>query len=135
MDDLTISFVSVHHIKGLEVTSSSYNKVLEENRFLYNQVQDLKGVSPYPNLINYPVYILWYFMIPSLIERVFLFTGTIRVYCRVRPFLGQSNGQSSVDYIGENGTIMIVNPLKQGKDSRRVFTFNKVFRTNVTQGK
>ncbi|XP_004296130.1 PREDICTED: kinesin-4-like [Fragaria vesca subsp. vesca] len=91
----------VHHIKGLEVTSSSYNKVLEENRFLYNQVQDLKG--------------------------------TIRVYCRVRPFLGQSNGQSSVDYIGENGTIMIVNPLKQGKDSRRVFTFNKVFRTNVTQ--
>ncbi|KAK9941143.1 hypothetical protein M0R45_017769 [Rubus argutus] len=90
-----------HHIKGLEVTSSSYNKVLEENRFLYNQVQDLKG--------------------------------TIRVYCRVRPFLGQSNGQSSVDYIGENGTIMIVNPLKQGKDSRRVFTFNKVFRTNVTQ--
>ncbi|XP_050370920.1 kinesin-like protein KIN-14F [Argentina anserina] len=91
----------VHHIKGLEVTSSSYNKVLEENRFLYNQVQDLKG--------------------------------TIRVYCRVRPFLGQSNGQSSVDYIGENGTIMIINPLKQGKDSRRVFTFNKVFRTNVTQ--
>lgn len=53
----------------------------------------------------------------------------------MRPFLpGQSNGQSTVDYIGENGNIMIVNPLKQGKDARRVFSFNKVFSTNVTQG-
>ncbi|XWS51691.1 hypothetical protein CRYUN_Cryun11dG0005200 [Craigia yunnanensis] len=91
-----------HHVKGLEVTSSSYHKVLEENRILYNQVQDLKG--------------------------------TIRVYCRVRPFLqGQTNGQSSVDYIGENGNIMIVNPLKQGKDARKVFSFNKVFGPNVSQ--
>jgi kinesin family protein C2/C3 len=52
----------------------------------------------------------------------------------VRPFLGQSNGQSTVDYIGENGNIMIVNPLKQGKDARKVFSFNKVFATNATQG-
>ncbi|XP_057983090.1 kinesin-like protein KIN-14F [Malania oleifera] len=91
-----------HHIKSLEVASSSYHKVLEENRMLFNQVQDLKG--------------------------------TIRVYCRVRPFLpGQSGGQSTVDYIGENGNIMIVNPVKRGRDARRVFTFNKVFGTNVTQ--
>lgn len=34
-----------HHVKGLEVTASSYHKVLEENRHLYNQVQDLKGIS------------------------------------------------------------------------------------------
>ncbi|GER52710.1 kinesin motor family protein [Striga asiatica] len=91
-----------HHVKGLEVAASSYHKVLEENRLLYNQVQDLKG--------------------------------TIRVYCRVRPFLpDQCNGQSTVDYIGENGNIMIVNPLKPSKDARRVFSFNKVFGTNVTQ--
>ncbi|CAJ1971538.1 unnamed protein product [Sphenostylis stenocarpa] len=90
------------HIKSLEEASSSYHKVLEENRFLYNQVQDLKGA--------------------------------IRVYCRVRPFLpGQPNGQSTVDYIGENGNIMIMNPLKQGKDARRVFSFNKVFATSATQ--
>ncbi|MED6175290.1 Kinesin-like protein KIN-14F [Stylosanthes scabra] len=90
------------HIKSLEVASFSFHKVLEENRNLYNQIQDLKG--------------------------------TIRVYCRVRPFLGgQSNGESTVDYIGENGDMMIVNPLKQGKDSRRVFSFNKVFGTAVTQ--
>ncbi|KAL2332864.1 hypothetical protein Fmac_014077 [Flemingia macrophylla] len=90
------------HIKSLEVASSSYHKVLEENRLLYNHVQDLKGA--------------------------------IRVYCRVRPFLpGQSNGHSTVDYIGENGDMMIVNPLKHGKDARRVFSFNKVFGTSVTQ--
>ncbi|XP_015080490.1 kinesin-like protein KIN-14F [Solanum pennellii] len=92
----------VHHIKGLEVASSSYHKVLEENRLLYNQVQDLKG--------------------------------TIRVYCRVRPFLsGPPDMQSTVDYIGENGDIMIVNPRKQGKDARKIFSFNKVFGTKVTQ--
>ncbi|KAK1292878.1 Kinesin-4 [Acorus calamus] len=32
-----------HHIQGLEFAASSYHKVLEENRLLYNQVQDLKG--------------------------------------------------------------------------------------------
>lgn len=57
------------------------------------------------------------------------------MYCRVRPFLpGQTNKQSVVDYIGETGNIMIVNPFKQGKDARKVFTFNKVFGTNATQG-
>lgn len=30
---------------------------------------------------------------------------------------------------------MIVNPLKQGKDARRVFSFNKIFGTDVTQRK
>ncbi|CAN1845386.1 Kinesin-like protein KIN-14F [Linum perenne] len=60
--------------------------------------------------------------------------GAIRVYCRVRPFLpGHANGQSTVDYIGENGNLMIVHPLKQGKDARKVFNFNKVFGTSCTQ--
>ncbi|ESQ37545.1 hypothetical protein EUTSA_v10002379mg [Eutrema salsugineum] len=92
----------VHHVKDMEVTSSSYLKVLEENRLLYNEVQDLKG--------------------------------TIRVYCRVRPFLqGTKDMQSTVDYIGENGNIMIVNPLKQEKNARKIFAFNKVFGQNVSQ--
>ncbi|CAH2065443.1 unnamed protein product [Thlaspi arvense] len=91
-----------HHVKTMEVTSSSYHKVLEENRLLYNEVQDLKG--------------------------------TIRVYCRVRPFLqGTKDMQSTVDYIGENGNIMIVNPFKQEKDARKIFAFNKVFGQNVSQ--
>lgn len=92
----------VHHTKDLEVASSSYHKVLEENRQLYNQVQDLKGA--------------------------------IRVFCRVKPFLhGKSEEQSTVDYVGENGNIMIVNRHKQGKDARKMFTFNKVFGGNTTQ--
>ncbi|CAN8255074.1 unnamed protein product [Cochlearia groenlandica] len=92
----------VHHVKSMEVASISYHKVLEENRLLYNEVQDLKG--------------------------------TIRVYCRVRPFLqGQKDVKSTVDYIGENGNIMIVNPFKQEKDARKIFAFNKVFGQNVSQ--
>lgn len=90
------------HMRGLAQAAAGYHKVLEENRQLYNQVQDLKG--------------------------------SIRVYCRVRPFLpGQSNSQSTVDYIGEDGQLMIANPAKQGKDSRKSFTFNKVFGASATQ--
>lgn len=39
-----------NHIKSLEEASSSYHKVLEENRVLYNQVQDLKGTQEYETL-------------------------------------------------------------------------------------
>nr|AMS24247.1 kinesin 14-IIa protein [Marsilea vestita] len=60
--------------------------------------------------------------------------GNIRVYCRVRPFLpGQRNVQSTVDYIGDRGTIAIQNPTKQGKDQRKSFTFNKVFGPSASQ--
>ena len=63
-------------------------------------------------------------------------TGNIRVYCRVRPFLtNQSDGKSTVDHIGENGNIMIINPHKQGKDARKIFSFNKVFGAEATQCK
>ncbi|KAE9589473.1 hypothetical protein Lal_00000287 [Lupinus albus] len=82
------------HIHGLAHAASGYHRVLEENRKLYNQVQDLKG--------------------------------SIRVYCRVRPFLsGQPNFVSSVDSI-EDGTITISIPSKNGK-GRRSFNLNKVF--------
>uniref|UniRef100_A0A0A9CGW9 Kinesin motor domain-containing protein n=1 Tax=Arundo donax TaxID=35708 RepID=A0A0A9CGW9_ARUDO len=54
--------------------------------------------------------------------------GNIRVYCRVRPFLtGQDKKSTTVDYIGENGELLISNPFKQGKDGYRMFKFNKVF--------
>eukprot|EP01018_Ginkgo_biloba_P025166 Gb_16630 [translate_table: standard] len=90
------------HLQGLAQAAAGYHKVLDENRQLYNQVQDLKG--------------------------------SIRVYCRIRPFLpGQADGQTTVDFIGENGSLMIVNPAKQGKDARKTFTFNKVFGSSSTQ--
>nr|CAB3484799.1 unnamed protein product [Digitaria exilis] len=81
---------------------NAYHKLLEENRKLYNQVQELKG--------------------------------SIRVYCRVKPFpKTQSDQRSTVDHIGENEEIMIANPQKQGKDGRKIFTFNKIFGPNASQ--
>ncbi|KAH9301568.1 hypothetical protein KI387_013151, partial [Taxus chinensis] len=60
--------------------------------------------------------------------------GNIRVYCRVRPFLsGQSGKQTTIEYIGENGELLIANPNKQGRDSQRMFNFNKVFGPSASQ--
>ena len=62
------------------------------------------------------------------------YIGNIRVYCRIRPFLpGQSKKHTTIEYIGENGELVIMNPSK-GKDSRRMFKFNKVFHPTSTQG-
>ncbi|XP_031485736.1 kinesin-like protein KIN-14I isoform X2 [Nymphaea colorata] len=94
-------YVLGRHLKSLTDAAASYHKVVEENRQLYNQVQDLKG--------------------------------SIRVYCRVRPFLpGQQSGLNTVEHIGD-GNITISNPLKQDKGSRKSFTFNKVFGPSASQ--
>ncbi|KAK5812312.1 hypothetical protein PVK06_027741 [Gossypium arboreum] len=88
------------NIHGLAHAASGYHRVLEENRKLYNQVQDLKG--------------------------------SIRVYCRVRPFLSErSSYVSTVEHI-EDGNITISTPSKYGKGCKS-FTFNKVFGQSVTQ--
>ncbi|XP_056850485.1 kinesin-like protein KIN-14J isoform X2 [Raphanus sativus] len=89
-------------LKGVADAAKNYHVVLEENRRLYNEVQELKG--------------------------------NIRVYCRIRPFLpGQNSGQTSIEYIGENGELVVANPFKQGKDTHRLFKFNKVFGQAATQ--
>lgn len=89
------------HIHGLAHAASGYHRVLEENRKLYNQVQDLKG--------------------------------SIRVYCRVRPFLpGQSSFSSTIGNMGDD-TIAINTASRHGK-SLKSFTFNKVFGPSATQG-
>ncbi|KAL0797539.1 hypothetical protein Bca101_052713 [Brassica carinata] len=89
------------HLRGLAYAATGYQRVLEENRKLYNQVQDLKG--------------------------------SIRVYCRVRPFLpGQTSVLTTVDHI-EESTISIATPSKYGKEGRKSFTFNKVFGPSASQ--
>ncbi|KAK9103627.1 hypothetical protein Sjap_020881 [Stephania japonica] len=81
-------------LKDLAEAAENYHAVLEENRRLYNEVQDLKG--------------------------------NIRVYCRIRPFLpGQSKKHSTIEYIGDNGELVVANPSKQGKENHRLFKFNK----------
>nr|BBK04052.1 kinesin-like protein [Nicotiana tabacum] len=60
--------------------------------------------------------------------------GNIRVYCRIRPFLrGQKENQTVVEYIGENGELVVVNPSKQGKEGRRSFKFNTVYSPTAIQ--
>ncbi|KAJ0235945.1 Kinesin-like protein KIN-14H [Hirschfeldia incana] len=89
------------HLHGLAYAATGYQRVLEENRKLYNQVQDLKG--------------------------------SIRVYCRVRPFLpGQTSALTTVDRI-EESTISIATPSKYGKEGSKSFTFNKVFGPSASQ--
>ncbi|GAA0141034.1 microtubule binding motor protein [Lithospermum erythrorhizon] len=89
------------HLHGLTHAAKGYKSVLEENRKLYNLVQDLKG--------------------------------NIRVYCRVRPFLpGQANSVTTVGNL-DDGNITITSNSKYGKESRKTFTFNKVFGSSATQ--
>ncbi|KAK6925252.1 Calponin homology domain [Dillenia turbinata] len=60
--------------------------------------------------------------------------GNIRVYCRVRPFLpGQPAKQMTIDVIGENGELALINPSKTGKDGHKMFKFNKVYGPTATQ--
>ncbi|XP_026661679.2 kinesin-like protein KIN-14C [Phoenix dactylifera] len=60
--------------------------------------------------------------------------GNIRVYCRIRPFLtGENQKSTTIDYIGEDGELVLVNPSKQGKDGRKMFKFNKVYDPAATQ--
>ncbi|GAA0168881.1 microtubule binding motor protein [Lithospermum erythrorhizon] len=89
------------HLNGLTDAASGYKKVIEENRKLYNLVQDLKG--------------------------------SIRVYCRVRPFLHvDAGGVNSVDRLDDE-SITVIEPSKNGKDKSKSFTFNKVFGPSATQ--
>jgi hypothetical protein len=39
-----------------------------------------------------------------------------------------------VEYIGENGELVLSNPTKKGKEAGKNFTFNKVFGPTATQG-
>ncbi|XP_062117757.1 kinesin-like protein KIN-14L [Humulus lupulus] len=81
-------------VQELSTAARGYQKVVKENRTLYNMVQDLKG--------------------------------NIRVYCRIRPSFN-AEATSVIDFIGEDGSLVLLDPSKPGKDGRRVFNFNRVF--------
>ncbi|KAK7285625.1 hypothetical protein RJT34_20401 [Clitoria ternatea] len=81
-------------VREMSTKALGYHRVVEENRKLYNMVQDLKG--------------------------------NIRVYCRIRPSF-QAESENVVDFIGEDGSLFILDPTKTLKDSRKLFQFNRVF--------
>ena len=123
------------HIHGLAHAASGYHRVLEENRKLYNQVQDLKGKYSLIFCISSKYQACPCTESPNWLEIViyFIWPGSIRVYCRVRPFLsGQSSYLSTVDHI-EDGNITVSTTSKYGKGCKS-FTFNKVFGQSATQG-
>ncbi|XP_011048086.1 PREDICTED: kinesin-4 [Populus euphratica] len=58
--------------------------------------------------------------------------GNIRVYCRIRPAFGDRTS-NVIDYIGDDGSLVISDPLKPHKDGKKVFQFNRVFGPTATQ--
>ncbi|XWS59100.1 hypothetical protein CRYUN_Cryun08bG0093000 [Craigia yunnanensis] len=87
-------------VEEMSTAALQYHKVVEENRKLYNMVQDLKG--------------------------------NIRVFCRIRPAFCAGT-RNVIDFIGEDGSLVILDPLKPQKDGRKVFQFNRVFGPSTTQ--
>ncbi|XP_076908617.1 kinesin-like protein KIN-14L [Bidens hawaiensis] len=87
-------------IDELSTAAQGYHKVVQENRNLYNMVQDLKG--------------------------------NIRVYCRIRPAF-KSDTKNVIDFIGEDGSLIVMDPSKPIKDGKKLFQFNRVFGPTATQ--
>ncbi|KAF2308053.1 hypothetical protein GH714_034772 [Hevea brasiliensis] len=59
--------------------------------------------------------------------------GNIRVYCRIRPAIAGKKS-NVMDFVGKDGSLVILDPLKPRKDGRKMFQFNQVFGPTATQG-
>lgn len=91
-------------------------------------VQDLKGLYTTIILTTYLIGEPW-----DTHNLPIFYSGNIRVYCRVRPSFSCSS-KDVIEFIGEDGSLMILDPLKPKKDGRRVFRFNRVFGPAAKQG-
>ncbi|GAV90061.1 Kinesin domain-containing protein, partial [Cephalotus follicularis] len=58
--------------------------------------------------------------------------GNIRVYCRVRPAFNAET-KNVIDFVGRDGSLVILDPLKPQKEGRKIFQFNRVFGPTATQ--
>ncbi|KAF3442808.1 hypothetical protein FNV43_RR16725 [Rhamnella rubrinervis] len=58
--------------------------------------------------------------------------GNIRVYCRIRPsFVAEAI--NVIDFIGEDGSLVLLDPSNPHKKGRKMFNFNRVFGPTATQ--
>jgi kinesin family member C2/C3 len=51
----------------------------------------------------------------------------------MRPIFS-AEAKSVIDFIGEDGSLVVVDPLKLQKDGRKSFQFNRLFGPTATQG-
>ncbi|THG21978.1 hypothetical protein TEA_017948 [Camellia sinensis var. sinensis] len=121
-------------LQGLRVTSESIKREVLKTQRIYSEEFHHLGVK-LKGLIaaaeNYHTVLAENMKLYNEVQDL---KGNIRVYCRIRPFLpGQSKKRTTIEYIGENGELVVANPLKQGKDSHRLFKFNKVFGPEASQ--
>jgi kinesin family protein C2/C3 len=148
IQDLRLSSVSIRHeilhcqkrwseeicdlgqsLKVLTNAAENYHATLEENRKLFNEVQELKGCKAnsiahlYADILNYQLLILYAYL-----------SGNIRVHCRIRPFLpGEDQTSTTIEYVGDNGELILANPAKRGKEGHKLFKFNKVLGPSASQ--
>ncbi|GMH20166.1 hypothetical protein Nepgr_022007 [Nepenthes gracilis] len=89
-----------NQVHNMSTAALGYQQIMQENRNLYNMVQDLKG--------------------------------NIRVYCRIRPIFN-AKAKNVIDFIGEDGSLVVVDPSKLEKAGRKAFQFNRVYCPKATQ--
>ncbi|CAN0907821.1 Kinesin-like protein KIN-14L [Linum grandiflorum] len=58
--------------------------------------------------------------------------GNIRVYCRVRPSFN-TRASNAIEVVGDDGSLVIIDPSMPTKDGRRHFQFNQVFGPRASQ--
>ncbi|KMT15047.1 hypothetical protein BVRB_3g061690 isoform B [Beta vulgaris subsp. vulgaris] len=87
-------------VEEMSGPASGYQKVIQENRKLYNMAQDLKG--------------------------------NVRVYCRIRPIVN-TEAKNVVDFVGHDGSLVVLDPSKPRPDGRKVFQFNRAYDSTATQ--
>ncbi|XP_052173203.1 kinesin-like protein KIN-14L isoform X2 [Diospyros lotus] len=68
----------------------------------------------------------------SLYNMVQDLKGNIRVYCRIRPSFNDE-GKEVVDFIGDDGSLIVQDPFKSQKEGRKIFQFNRIFGPTTTQ--
>ncbi|KAG4398290.1 hypothetical protein GLYMA_08G014800v4 [Glycine max] len=56
-----------------------------------------------------------------------------KLYNEVQDLKGQSQSHTTIEFVGDDGELIVGNPLKQGKENRKLFKFNKVFGQATSQ--
>ncbi|XP_019163237.1 PREDICTED: kinesin-like protein KIN-14P isoform X2 [Ipomoea nil] len=121
-------------LRELRFSSQSIRQEVSKTQKIYSEEFNQLGVkmrSLEDAAANYPVVLAENRKLHNEVQEL---KGNIRVYCRVRPFLPkQKDKQTIVEYVGDNGELIVMNPSKQAKEGRRSFKFNRVYGPSATQ--